>query len=110
MDSPGNDPFSVTGEIGGGCNLVLFSTGRGSLFGSPLAPTIKLASNSTLFNRMPDDMDFNAGRVLEGESWQALTAELLQQVIAVASGQRTWSESHGPIETEFVPWQPDAVL
>jgi altronate hydrolase len=110
MDSPGNDPFSVTGQVGSGCNLVMFSTGRGSLFGSPLAPTIKLASNSTLYNRMPDDMDFNAGRVLEGESWEALTGELLQQVIAVASGQRTWSESHGPIETEFVPWQPDAVL
>ena len=110
MDSPGNDPFSVTGEIGGGCNLVLFSTGRGSLFGSTLSPTIKLASNSVLFNRMPDDMDFNAGRLLDGESWEALTHDLLEQMIAVASGRRTHSESHGLPETEFVPWQPDAVL
>jgi altronate hydrolase len=110
MDSPGNDPFSVTGEIGGGCNLVMFSTGRGSLFGSPLAPTIKLASNSSLFRRMPGDMDFDAGRLLAGESWDTLTGELLAQVIEVASGKQTCSESHGPIETEFVPWQPDAVL
>lgn len=110
MDSPGNDPFSVTGEIGGGCNLVLFSTGRGSLFGSTLAPTIKLASNSTLFNRMPDDMDFNAGRLLDGESWDTLTADLLEMITAVASGRRTHAEAHGLPETEFVPWQPDAVL
>ncbi len=61
MDSPGNDPVSITGQLAGGCNLIAFTTGRGSVYGSSLAPTVKIASNSALFNRMREDMDFNAG-------------------------------------------------
>lgn len=110
MDTPGNDPVSVTGQVAGGCNLILFTTGRGSVYGSAVAPCIKLATNTRLSERMPDDMDFNAGKLLEGVSWEAASQELLEQVIEVASGKQTKSEAHGRSELEFVPWQPDEVL
>ncbi len=110
MDTPGNDPISVTGQVSGGCNLILFTTGRGSVFGSPAAPCIKIASHTGLFERMGDDMDFNAGQILDGVSWEAATNTLLDQVVAVASGQPTASERNGLPETEFIPWQPDAFL
>jgi altronate dehydratase len=110
MDTPGNDPVSVTGQAAGGCNLILFTTGRGSVYGSAIAPCIKLATNSRLAERMPDDMDYNAGKLLEGVDWESASQELLEKVIAVASGKRTKSEAHGRSELEFVPWQPDEVL
>ncbi len=104
MDSPGYDPVSVTGKVAGGCNLVLFTTGRGSVFGFKPAPSIKIATNSITFNRMTDDMDLNAGRIMEGESPDALAGELLELVIAVASGQPSKSEAQGVGEAEFNPW------
>jgi altronate hydrolase len=104
MDSPGNDPVSVTGQMAGGCNLVLFTTGRGSVVGFQPAPSIKIASNSTLYQRMKDDMDFNAGRMLEGEDINGLAAELLDLVINVASGQPSKSEELGSGEEVFSPW------
>jgi altronate hydrolase len=110
MDTPGNDPVSITGQIAGGCTLILFTTGRGSVYGSSLAPCIKIASNSVLAGRMAGDMDFDAGRLLSGLDWDAATEELLGQVIAAASGELTANERHGRSEAEFVPWQPDAVL
>jgi altronate hydrolase len=110
MDTPGNDPVSVTGQVAGGCNLILFTTGRGSVYGSAAAPCLKLATNSPLAERMPDDIDFNAGKLLEGVSWETASQELLEQVIEVASGKRSKSEAHGRSELEFVPWQPDEVL
>ena len=110
MDTPGNDPVSVTGQIAGGCNLILFTTGRGTVFGSALAPCIKLASNSTLARSMPDDIDFDAGRILEGLDWDQAGDDLIDLVTAVASGQPTASEANLPREGEFAPWQPDPVL
>ncbi len=110
MDTPGSDPPSVTGMLAGGCNLILFTTGRGTVYGSNIAPCIKIASNSRLYRRMGDDMDFNAGRIIEGETWERATEELLEQVIAVASGRKTSSELNGLPENEFIPWLPDAVL
>ena len=110
MDTPGSDPPSVTGMLAGGCNLILFTTGRGTTYGSNVAPCIKIASNSRLYRQMGDDMDFNAGWIIEGESWERATEELLEQVIAVASGQKTCNELNGLAENEFVPWLPDAVL
>jgi altronate dehydratase len=104
MDSPGNDPVAVTGQMAGGCNLVLFTTGRGSVVGFKPAPSIKIASNSDLYRRLQDDMDFNAGRVLEGESMQPLSAELLELVIDVASGQPSKSEELDSGEEVFSPW------
>lgn len=104
MDSPGYDPASVTGQVASGCNLVLFTTGRGSVFGFKPAPSIKIATNSITFKRMIDDMDFNAGRILDGENMDALAAELIDLVIAVASGQASKSEALGIGEAEFNPW------
>jgi altronate hydrolase len=104
MDSPGNDLVSVTGQMAGGCNLVLFTTGRGSVVGFKPAPCIKIATNPTLYRRLPDDMDFNAGRLLEGEEMDDLAAELLDLVIDVASGQLSKSEELGFGDDEFVPW------
>lgn len=110
MDSPGNDPVSVTGQVAGGCNLVLFTTGRGSVFGSKPAPTIKICSNSTTYQRMIDDMDLNAGQVLEGVPMEKVTAELLDLVVAVASGQPSKSEAQGVGEAEFNPWNLGGIL
>jgi len=104
MDSPGNDWTSVTGEVASGCNLVLFTTGRGSVFGFKPAPSIKIATNTPMFERMSEDMDFNAGRILNGEQMQDLAQELLELTIAVASGQPSESEALGIGEAEFAPW------
>ncbi|HSD85324.1 MAG TPA: altronate dehydratase family protein [Anaerolineae bacterium] len=104
MDSPGNDWTSVTGEVASGCNLVLFTTGRGSVFGFKPAPSIKIATNTPMFERMIEDMDFNAGRLLDGERLPDLVQELLDLTIAVASGEPSKSEALGIGEAEFAPW------
>src|SRR5690606_31249129 len=93
MDTPGYDPVSVTGQVAGGCNLVLFSTGRGSVFGFGPALTIKIASNAALFEHMIDDMDFNGGRVMDGDGLEDAAAELFDMMIADASGQPSKSEA-----------------
>lgn len=110
MNSPGYDPVSVTGQVAGGCNLVLFTTGRGSVFGFKPAPCIKISSNSTTYERMMDDMDLNAGRILEGEDLEVIAAELLDLTIAVASGQPSKSEAQGVGEAEFTTWGLGGVL
>ena len=104
MNTPGNDSISVTGQVAGGCSLVLFTTGRGSVFGFKPAPSIKISTNSALYTRMIDDMDFNSGKVLEGVSMREAAEELLQLVVATASGAPTKSESMGIGELEFNPW------
>ena len=110
MNSPGYDPVAVTGQVAGGCNLVLFTTGRGSVFGFKPAPVVKIASNSTTYQRMADDMDLNAGRVLEGASMEEVAAELLDLALAVASGQPSKSEAQGVGEAEFSPWSLGGML
>jgi altronate hydrolase len=110
MDTPGNDPTSATGQLAGGCNLIVFTTGRGSLYGSNITPCLKVASHSNLYARMSEDMDFNAGKILEGVPMEVAAEELLQQICAVASGERTKSERHGLAESEFVPWHPGPVV
>jgi altronate hydrolase len=85
MDSPGYDPVSVTGQVAGGCTLVLFTTGRGSVFGFKPAPSIKISTNKTTYERMIDDMDVNAGRILKGTPMETAAAELLDLVVAVAT-------------------------
>jgi len=104
MDSPGYDPVSVTGQVAGGCNLVLFTTGRGSVFGFKPAPSIKIASNSDLYQHMMGDMDLDAGRILAGADMQQVADELLDLAISVASGQPSKSEAQGIGEAEFSPW------
>ncbi|MEO0403031.1 MAG: altronate dehydratase family protein [Pseudomonadota bacterium] len=111
MDSPGYDPASVTGQIAGGCNLVCFTTGRGSAFGSKPAPTIKVATNTEMFNRMTEDMDVNAGAMLsDGVSLEDMGREIYELFLRVASGEMSKSEAQGLGDYEFVPWQIGAVM
>jgi altronate hydrolase len=110
MDSPGNDWTGATGQVAGGCNMLIFTTGRGSCFALQPTPTIKICSNSATYARMEEDMDLNAGRVLEGEPMPRLAGELLDMVVAVASGQRSKSEAQGIGELEFAPWLLGVVL
>ncbi|MGR3512503.1 MAG: UxaA family hydrolase [Paracoccaceae bacterium] len=111
MDSPGYDPASVTGQIAGGCNLVCFTTGRGSAFGSKPAPTIKVATNSEMYARMTDDMDVNAGEILSGGvSVEEKGREIYELFLRVASGEMSKSEAQGLGDYEFVPWQIGAVM
>ncbi|MEE4189478.1 MAG: altronate dehydratase family protein [Roseobacter sp.] len=111
MDSPGYDPASVTGQIAGGCNLVCFTTGRGSAFGSKPSPTIKVATNSAMAARMSEDMDINAGTILtEGVSVEDKGREIYEMFLRVASGEMTKSEAQGLGDYEFVPWQIGAVM
>jgi altronate hydrolase len=111
MDSPGYDPASVTGQIASGCNLVCFTTGRGSAFGSKPAPTIKVATNSELANRMSEDMDVDAGTILiQGVSVEEKGREIYEMFLRVASGEVSKSEAQGLGDYEFVPWQIGAVM
>ena len=111
MDSPGYDPASVTGQIASGANVVAFTTGRGSAFGSKPAPTIKIATNSRMYARLQEDMDIDAGTILSGEaSIEEKGREIYEMVLRVASGERTKSEAQGLGDHEFVPWQIGAVM
>ena len=111
MDTPGYDPASVTGQIAGGCNLVVFTTGRGSAFGSKPAPTIKLATNTEMFTKMVEDMDVNAGAMLtDGVSLEEKGREIYEMFLRVASGEQTKSEAQGLGDYEFVPWQIGATM
>jgi altronate hydrolase len=111
MDTPGYDPVATTGQIAGGAQVVVFTTGRGSAFGSKPAPTIKVATNDRLFAQMPDDMDINCGDIVsKGVSIQEKGAEMLDMVLRVASGEKTKSEILGLGDNEFVPWQVGAVM
>jgi altronate hydrolase len=104
MDSPGYDPVSVTGQVAGGCNLVAFTTGRGSCFGFKPSPSIKIATSSRLYQHMIDDMDVNGGAVLEGRTIEEVGEEIFELLLAVASGQKSKSEAQGVGEEEFNPW------
>ena len=106
MDSPGNDQISVAGNVAGGCNLILFTTGRGSVFGFKPAPCIKIVSNSATFERWSNDMDVSAGKVWDGVALETVVTELLDLVIEVASGRPSRSEAQGVGEQEFSPWRP----
>jgi altronate hydrolase len=104
MDTPGYDPVSATGQVAGGCNLIAFTTGRGSCFGFKPAPSIKIATNNVTYERMRGDMDINAGRVLEGASVEEVGQEIFEKLLAVASGEPSLSEAQGIGEEEFNPW------
>ncbi|SEW32592.1 altronate hydrolase [Cognatiyoonia koreensis] len=111
MDSPGYDPASVTGQIAGGCNLVCFTTGRGSAFGSKPSPTIKVATNTEMAVRMSEDMDVDAGTILSsGVSVAEKGREIYDLFLRVASGEASKSEAQGLGDYEFVPWQIGAVM
>ncbi|MBI1345460.1 altronate dehydratase [bacterium] len=104
MDTPGYDPASVTGMVAGGCNVVCFTTGRGSCFGCKPVPTIKISTNTPMYERLIDDMDINAGRILDGATIDEVGREIFEEVIAVASGKPTKSEAQSIGDEEFCPW------
>jgi altronate hydrolase len=110
MDTPGYDPVGATGQVAGGCNVMCFTTGRGSAFGCKPAPSLKLATNSDIYARMIDDMDIDCGDILDGVSIDDKGREIFERVLAAASGARTKSEDLGYGDLEFVPWQIGAVM
>lgn len=110
MDTPGYDPVSATGQVAGGCNLIVFTTGRGSVFGFKPVPSIKVATNSEMYRRMEEDMDLNAGSVLEGKPLEAVASDLFDLMIEVASGKPSKSEAQGVGEAEFNPWNLGGTL
>ena len=111
MDTPGYDPVSATGQIAGGAQLLAFTTGRGSAFGSKPAPTLKLATNDRLFAAMPGDMDLNCGDIVSaGVPIADKGAEIFEALVSVASGQATKSEALGLGDHEILPWQIGAVM
>ncbi len=109
MNTPGYDPVSLTGLAAGGCNMIAFTTGRGSAIGFPTIPVIKIATNSSMYRRMRDNMDVNAGAIADGErTIEQVGREIFDLMLAVASGQRTCAERLG--HQEFVPWRIGPVM
>ena len=110
MDTPGYDPTSLTGIIAGGANVCVFTTGRGSVYGSKPVPCLKISTNTPLYDRMSDDMDIDAGRILRGTPVNEIGREIFEEILAVASGKKTKSEEQGIGEEEFSPWVVGPVL
>ena len=111
MDSPGFDAVSVTGQIASGCNLVCFTTGRGSAFGAKPSPSMKVATNTEMYTRLTGDMDINAGTILsDGASVEDVGQQIFEMWLEMASGARSKSEVQGLGDYEFVPWQIGAVM
>ena len=111
MNTPGYDVTSVTGMVAGGANVVCFTTGRGSVFGCKPTPSIKLATNTAMYNRMTDDMDVNCGLIIDGEATvQEMGERIFRYILDVASGMPSKSEALGFGDDEFVPWQIGAVM
>ncbi|MDR6410633.1 UxaA family hydrolase [Paraburkholderia terricola] len=106
MDSPGYDPVSATGQVASGANLICFTTGRGSAYGCAPSPSLKLATNTALWERQEDDMDINCGGVVDGSASVAELGDLIfERMLECASGTPSKSEANGYGQNEFVPWQ-----
>lgn len=111
MDTPGYDPVGATGQVAGGANLLCFTTGRGSVFGMKPTPSIKLATNTPMYERMVDDMDINCGTVVTGEETvQQVGERIFQLMLQTASGAPTKSESFDFGAAEFAPWVLGATM
>ncbi len=111
MDTPGYDPVSATGQVAGGANLICFTTGRGSVYGCKPTPSLKLATNSVMYAKLADDMDYNCGTIIDGGLTVAEAgAQIFALMLATASGKASRSEAHGFGVDEFVPWQLGAVM
>jgi D-galactarate dehydratase / Altronate hydrolase, C terminus len=110
MDTPGYDPVAATGQVAGGCNILCFTTGRGSAYGRKPTPSIKLATNSNVYRRMIDDMDINCGDILDGVLLEAKGQEIFETILQVASGEKSKSEQLGYGDAEYVPWQIGATM
>lgn len=93
LSAPGNDAVATSALAGAGCHMVLFSTGRGTPYGG-FVPTVKLATNTPLAEKKPHWIDFNAGRLVEGMSMDALLADFVDTIVAIANGQLTNNEKN----------------
>ncbi|HSS70795.1 MAG TPA: altronate dehydratase family protein [Casimicrobiaceae bacterium] len=111
MDTPGYDPVSATGQVAGGANMICFTTGRGSAYGCAPSPSLKLATNTALWNRQEEDIDINCGEIVDGMSTvEAMGERFFRMILDTASGKKTKSELHGYGQNEFVPWYLGAVM
>lgn len=111
MDSPGFDPCSATGQVASGATMIAFTTGRGSAFGCKPSPSIKLSSNTAIYERMSEDIDLDCGGIATGKATVAEKGEeIFELILEVASGAKTKSEELGYGGAEFVPWQLGAVM
>jgi altronate hydrolase len=111
MDSPGFDPCSITGQVASGANVICFTTGRGSVYGFKPVPSIKLATNTPMYERMREDMDINCGDIVDaGASVDQKGSEIFDHIVSIASGRQSKSEALGFGGSEFVPWQTGAVM
>ncbi len=111
MDTPGYDPVSATGQVAGGANMIVFTTGRGSAYGCAPSPSLKLATNSDLWRRQEEDIDIDCGQIAEGSATiESVGARIFEMILATASGQKSKSELFGYGQQEFVPWQVGAVM
>jgi altronate dehydratase len=109
MNTPGYDPVSLTGLAAGGCNLIAFTTGRGSAIGFPTIPVVKIATNSGTYQGMIGNMDIDAGPIATGAKTIAQVGrEIFERVIETASGRKSCAEQLG--HREFVPWRIGPVL
>lgn len=111
MDTPGYDPVSATGQVAGGANLICFTTGRGSAYGCAPAPSLKLSTNTALWQRQQDDIDIDCGGIVDGaDSVDTVGERIFALMLQTASGRASKSEQHGYGQNEFVPWQLGAVM
>lgn len=111
MDSPGYDPASITGQVASGANIVCFTTGRGSVYGNKPCPSIKLATNTPMYEKMSEDMDVNCGPIADGTATiEDIGTQIFEKFLAVASGEPSKSEAQGLGDAEFIPWQIGAVM
>ena len=111
MDSPGYDPVSVTGQVASGANVICFTTGRGSCFGCKPVPSLKLSTNTAMYEKMSEDMDINCGTIAEGkEKIAEVGQKIFALVVNTASGNKSKSEINGYGDEEFNPWQVGVVM
>ena len=111
MDTPGYDLVSATGQVAGGANMIVFTTGRGSAYGCAPSPSLKLSTNTALWTKQEEDIDLNCGEIADGTaSVDAIGGRLFQLMLDTASGAKSKSEGHGYGQSEFVPWYLGAVM
>jgi altronate hydrolase len=111
MDTPGYDPVSATGQVAGGANMICFTTGRGSAYGCAPSPSLKLSTNTALWERQEEDIDINCGEIVDGGATvEAIGERFFQMILDTASGKKSKSELHGYGQNEFVPWYLGAVM